>query len=63
MIYFFYTFCNTILYIDEFNIGASSGLTLMVGRQEDHPACTMSDEVLVWLSVRSEVQIVCMWSS
>jgi len=40
MIYFFYTFCNAILYIDEFNIGASSVLTLLVGRQEDHPAYT-----------------------
>ena len=27
-------------------------LTLLVGRQEEHPACKkLSDEVLVWLSV------------
>jgi len=38
---------------------------LLVGRQEEHPACIkkFSDEVLVWLSVWSEVQIVCTWSS
>jgi len=39
-------------------------MTLLVGRQEEHLACKkLSDEVLVWLSVWSEVQIVCMWSS
>jgi len=43
---------------------AFSALTLLVGRQEEHSACKkLSDEVLVWLSVWSEVQIVCMWSS
>jgi len=32
-------------------------LTLLVGRQEGHPACKkLSGEVLVWLSVWSEVQ-------
>jgi len=31
---------------------AFSALTLLAGRQEEHPACkTMSDEVLAWLSV------------
>jgi len=36
---------------------AFSALTLLVGRQEGHPACKkLSDEVLVWLSVWSEVQ-------
>jgi len=40
-----------------------SALTLLVGRQEQHPGCKkISDEVLVWLSVWSEVQIVCIWS-
>ena len=35
-------------------------LTLLVGRQEEHPACkTLSDEVLAWLSVWSEVQVIC----
>jgi len=33
-----------------------SALTLLVGRQEEHPACKqLSDEVLAWLSVWSEV--------
>ena len=43
-----------------------SALTMLVGRQKEHPACknwVMTDEVLVWLSVCSEMQIVCMWSS
>jgi len=41
-------------------------LTLqLVGCQEEHPACKkMSDEVLAWLFVWSEVlQIICLWSS
>ena len=43
---------------------AFSVVTLLVGHQEEHPACKkLSDEVLVWLSAWSEVQIVCMWSS
>jgi len=38
--------------------------SLLVGRQEENPACKkQSDEVLLWLSVWSEVQIVCTWSS
>ena len=36
---------------------AFSALTLLVGRQEGHPACKeQSGGVLVWLSVWSEVQ-------
>jgi len=36
---------------------AFSALTLLVGRQEGHPACKkLSGEVLAWLSVLSEVQ-------
>ena len=43
---------------------AISALTLLVGRQEEHPACkNWICELLVWLSVSSEVQIVCIWSS
>jgi len=43
---------------------AFSALTLLVGHQEEHPACKkLSDEVLAWLSVWSEVQMVCIWSS
>jgi len=43
---------------------AFSALTLLVGRQEGHPACKkkLSGEVLAWLSVWSEVQ-TCIWHS
>ena len=42
---------------------AFSALTLLVGRQEGHPACTkLSGEVLAWLSVWDEVQ-TCIWPS
>ena len=38
-------------------LSAFSALTLLVGKQEGHPACKkLSGEVLVWLSVWSEVQ-------
>jgi len=41
-----------------------SALMLLVGRQEGHPACKkLSGEVLAWLSVWSEVQMICIWSS
>ena len=44
-------------------LSASSALTLLVGRQEGHPACKkLSGGVLAWLSVGSEVQ-TCMWPS
>jgi len=40
---------------------AFSALTLLVGRQEGHPACKeVSGGVLAWLSVWSEVQ-TCIW--
>jgi len=40
-----------------------SALTLLVGRQEGHPACKkLSGGVLAWLSVCSEVQ-TCIWPS
>jgi len=36
---------------------AVSALTMLVGRQEGHPACkNMTGGVLAWLSVWSEVQ-------
>jgi len=39
-------------------------LTLLVGRQEEHPPCKkLSDEVLAWLSVWSKVQMICILSS
>ena len=42
---------------------AFSALTLLVGRQEGHPACKkLSGGVLVWLSLWSEVQ-TCIWPS
>jgi len=38
---------------------AFSALTLLVGQQEGYPACKkLSGEVLVWLSVWSEVQLM-----
>jgi len=50
-------YCNLIKF-DSF-----SALTLLVGRQEGHPACKkLSNEVLAWLSVWSEVQ-TCTWPS
>ena len=43
---------------------AFSALTLLVGRQQEHPACKkLTDEVLAWLSVWSEVQVICISSS
>jgi len=46
---------------------AFSALTLLVnlvGRQEEHSACkNLSDELLVWLFIWNEVQIVYKWSS
>jgi len=42
---------------------AFSALTLLVGRQEGHPACkNLSGWVLAWLSLWSEVQ-TCIWPS
>ena len=46
-----------------FSACAFSALTLLVGRQEGHPACRkLSGGVLAWLSVWSEVQ-TCIWPS
>jgi len=37
---------------------------LLVVHQEEHSACKkLSDEVLAWLSVCSEVPLICVWSS
>jgi len=42
---------------------AFSALTLLVGRQEGHPACKkLSGGVLAWLSLWREVQ-TCIWPS
>ena len=44
------------LFLCGFSACAFSALTLLIGRQEEHPAFKkLSDEVLVWLSVWSEV--------
>jgi len=46
-----------------FGACAFSALTLLVGRQEGHPACKkQSGGVLAWSSVWSEVQ-TCTWPS
>jgi len=45
------------------SIKALKAVTLLVGRQEGHPACKkLSDGVLEWFSVWSEVQ-TCIWPS
>jgi len=47
----------------SFCASAFSALTLLVRRQEGHPACKkLSGGVLAWLSVWSEVQ-TCIWPS
>jgi len=54
-------FIATILGFQVYSV--FSALTLLVGRQEGHPACKkLSGGVLVWLSVWSEVQ-TCIWPS
>ena len=43
------TICKVV---ENVNSECGSALTLLVGRQEGHPACkTLSGRVLVWLSV------------
>jgi len=45
-------------------VTAFTALTLLVGHQEEHRAWKkLSDEVLAWLSVSSEVEMICVWSS
>ena len=52
-----------LLLLFVFVQGAFSALTLLVGRQEGHPACKkLSVGVLAWLSVWSKVQ-TCIWPS
>jgi len=60
-----YVYKYVYYYYYYYYYGAFSPLTLLVGRQEEHPACKNSvcDEVLVWLSAWSDVQIVCIWYS
>ena len=45
---------------------AFSASMLLVGWQEGHPACktwVVTAKILAWLSVCSEVQMICIWSS
>ena len=47
----------------QFSLNPFSASTLLVGRQEGHPACKkLSGGVLAWLSVWSKVQ-TCIWPS
>jgi len=42
---------------------AFNALTLLVWRQKEHMACKkLHDEMLAWLSVWSNVQMICIWS-
>jgi len=52
--YYYYYYC----FLLSFN-----ALTLLVGIRKSIWLVKLSDEVLVWLSVWNEVQIVCLWSS
>ena len=60
----FHFLCSCFLCFTDCLCGyAFSALTLLVGRQEGHPACKkLSSGVLAWLSVWSEVQ-TCIWPS
>jgi len=66
ILYTLYTLNYTLINIshtEAFSAQAFSALTLLVGRQEGHPACKkQSGGVLAWLSVCSEVQ-TCIWPS
>jgi len=42
---------------------AFNALTLLVGHQQDHPACKKPSDEVPWLSVRNKVQMICIWSS
>ena len=58
----YYSLCRNYQHIDCYS-NAFSALTLLVGRQEGHPACKkLSGGVLAWLSAWSEVQ-TCIWPS
>ena len=54
---------DIILTLIFFSFYSFSALTLLVGRQEGHPACKkLSGGVLMWLSVWSKV-LTCIWPS
>ena len=57
------TYIHTYTHFTALCPGLTSALTLLVGRQEGHPACKkQSGGVLAWLSVWSKVQ-TCIWPS
>jgi len=56
-------FVGKYIYILALEVEYFSALTLLVGRQEGHPACkNLSGGVLAWLSIWSKVQ-ACIWPS
>jgi len=56
---FMYHMADVIIHASAF-----SALTQLVGRQEEYPDHKkLSDEVLAWLFVWREVQLICVWSS
>ena len=58
-----FQYCRYFVYLQGTASLTFSALTLLVGRQEGHPACKkLSGGVLAWLSVWSEVQ-TCTWPS
>jgi len=58
-----YSSCLFFFFVSSFMFHAFSALTLLVGWQEEHPACKkLSGGVLAWLSVWSEEQ-TCIWPS
>jgi len=57
-VFMFFDAANGLIYLV-----ALTALTLVVGRQEGHPACEkLSGGVLAWLSVWSNLQ-TCIWPS
>jgi len=56
--------CGSYLKGNRYMNVAFTALRLLPGLQEEHLACKkLSDEVLVWLSVWTKVQMICSWSS
>ena len=52
----------TFLFITFIKLLLFAFLSALVGRQEERPACkNLSDEVLAWLSVWNEYQIICIF--
>jgi len=68
-LFYVFSFCvinlsSHHLRINSLQCFAFNALTLMVGGLEEHPACkTLSDELMEWISVWSEMQMICMFSS